>query len=566
MVFVEYEHEVEEESARVRALLEKLRIEATVVVFWLASGQLNTYELIINGQSNDIDWEIIVNEALRDEEWWDDLQMFRGRYDNMSASQERTHISHILDSTSGRLGVYNPHEDMTSPSHRPKLGDLPNLHRPTIASLSKLGVNVGMHTHHLNDDVLEESGSERNSVLNDDSSDENTDPVDENVSDDELDQDLYGAAQRPLLAQPRHQGRGSRSNSASADSSRKPSRNRKSRHAATSSLVPTYGTMSTSETLMDQSQERDPHPDFRASVMPNLSEDEPQNGPGKDSHGRTPGTAFDAGDLDHSRPRESPRTRSLSPTKQRGNQIGQESGAATSRPGMLRQSSTMRFSSRPVPEATITAEGDSSRLGFSTVPSRPASPRLERPMASRQSSYGHGRFSSRPVPEARVTDNGDGQRTITFAEEPKLHHQSPVTSRQHSRQASKQHSRQHSRQNSVLGGDDVSLNISNLVNSYNFHAPANDSNEGGSSYSTQSIALSFNELPSRAQHLILNELMRRHSSDTAVLLSTLPVPLEGTSLDEAATIRYLSDVEVLCNELPPTLLVLSNNMTVTVSL
>jgi potassium/chloride transporter 9 len=93
-----------------------------------------------------------------------------------------------------------------------------------------------------------------------------------------------------------------------------------------------------------------------------------------------------------------------------------------------------------------------------------------------------------------------------------------------------------------------------------------DAPETGSPYSTQGLALSFNDLPSRAQHLILNELMRQNSRDTAVIMSTLPIPAEGTSHDNAATVQYLSDVEVLCNELPPTLMVLSNNMTVTVSI
>ncbi|GKT84833.1 hypothetical protein Ct61P_02683 [Colletotrichum tofieldiae] len=93
-----------------------------------------------------------------------------------------------------------------------------------------------------------------------------------------------------------------------------------------------------------------------------------------------------------------------------------------------------------------------------------------------------------------------------------------------------------------------------------------DGNGSGSPYSTQGIALSFNDLPSRAQHIILNELMRQNSKDTAVLFTTLPVPTEGTCQDEQASVQYLSDVEVLCHELPPVMLVLSNNMTVTVGL
>lgn len=82
----------------------------------------------------------------------------------------------------------------------------------------------------------------------------------------------------------------------------------------------------------------------------------------------------------------------------------------------------------------------------------------------------------------------------------------------------------------------------------------------------QNMPLSFNDLPCRAQHMILNELMRQHSHDTAVLFTTLPSPLEGTSQSEEDCVRYLSDLEVFCRELPPVLLVHSNSMTVTVNL
>ncbi|PLB38754.1 putative cation chloride cotransporter [Aspergillus candidus] len=81
-----------------------------------------------------------------------------------------------------------------------------------------------------------------------------------------------------------------------------------------------------------------------------------------------------------------------------------------------------------------------------------------------------------------------------------------------------------------------------------------------------SIPLSFNDLPSRAQHLILNELMATHSADTAVIFTTLPSPLEGTASSESASASYLSDLDVLWQDLPPCLLVHSNSMTVTMNL
>ncbi|KAJ5964455.1 uncharacterized protein N7479_004331 [Penicillium vulpinum] len=81
-----------------------------------------------------------------------------------------------------------------------------------------------------------------------------------------------------------------------------------------------------------------------------------------------------------------------------------------------------------------------------------------------------------------------------------------------------------------------------------------------------SVPLSFNDLPSRAQHLILNELMIQQSGDTAVIFTTLPSPVEGTSLSAEDSESYLSDLDVLWNGLPPCLLVHSNSMTVTMNL
>lgn len=82
----------------------------------------------------------------------------------------------------------------------------------------------------------------------------------------------------------------------------------------------------------------------------------------------------------------------------------------------------------------------------------------------------------------------------------------------------------------------------------------------------QSIPLSFNDLPCRAQHLILNELMRGQSDDTAVLFTTLPSPMEGTCRSEAESVKYVSDLEVLTEGLGPVLLVSGGSMTVTMNL
>lgn len=129
-------------------------------------------------------------------------------------------------------------------------------------------------------------------------------------------------------------------------------------------------------------------------------------------------------------------------------------------------------------------------------------------------------------------------------------------------------------------GSDVSVSIAGLVADYRARqrvgGGGNDDNDNsgtGSSYCTQDLALSFNDLPSRAQHLILNELMLQQSGrdddevgGSAVIFTTLPIPDKGTHRNERDSVQYLSDVELLCQGLPPVLMILSNNMTVTVSL
>jgi solute carrier family 12 (potassium/chloride transporters), member 9 len=83
---------------------------------------------------------------------------------------------------------------------------------------------------------------------------------------------------------------------------------------------------------------------------------------------------------------------------------------------------------------------------------------------------------------------------------------------------------------------------------------------------SQSIPLSFNDLPSRAQHLILNELIRQNSEDTAVVFTTLPSPPKGAGDGLEESVAYLSDLEVFCQGIPPVLLVQSKSMTVTMNL
>ncbi|EMT68405.1 hypothetical protein FOC4_g10012821 [Fusarium odoratissimum] len=511
MLFVEYESEVNEEHARVLALLEKLRIDAEVKVFCLASGSLNTYDLIVNGIGNDIDWEIVVNDTLRNEEWWDDVQMFRGRSDNMTSTQELDQLEHIYDTISGRPGLYNPHEEIYD-RRRASTTDVPELpRRPAIRMLSKMGVSMGIHTHHLPDGALDETDNE-----DDEAEDSQAELLDDEemgysstLDHESIEERNIGpsdAARQPLLG-----GGDSHDEDGRVRGDFWESFGRRSKSDTVGDAVGTstsYGTMSSSATVkgvgVTFSRVRPPSPTREDTVRP------------------------------------------------------YRSGASTpGRPNLSRQSSAVKFSSRPVPETKIVAsEAEGSTISFappSSTESETPKAGPYRPSYSRQSSLG--KFPNRSRPSGQVLA-GEESRKVSFAEQSDCEPYSTHHSRFHSRRNSR---------GSTQGGGESYDQIPEMLERYRLSSHLEEEGQN-SGYTPQGLELSFNELPSRAQHLIVNELMRQHSKETAVLLSTLPIPSEGTCLDEASTIQYLSDVEVLCNELPPTLLVLSNNMTVTVNL
>ncbi len=466
-------------------MLEKLRIDAQVLVFWLASGNLSTYETIIHGHFKDPETENLVNECLKNQEWWEDLQNYRGSR-SMTESQEFASIAHVMGSTSGRPGLYNPHDGGSDGRERRRhsmaqLTELPK--KPTTSQLVKWGVSMGIHTQNLPFDVFDSSDTDPGAGSDSDSDTSEASDVDTRFSG--LNSFSRGGddpSRRPLLA-------GIRRRRSFADvfvRAKSPQRERKLKRSQTSTNS-SYGTI----------------PDRRSGS--DATVESATNG--RNGSGLTP-----RGILKPERP----------PLSRHG-------------------SSAPRFSSNLVPETTITnEEGTGPRIMFAEAETLTA-----RPTISRHSSYGRGAGGESAPGEENVAD-----KRVSFAEAADT--KSPARSRRSS-------------MSKDAGSDgDASLNIPGLLASYQLSE--DDDNKSGSSYSTQGLSLSFNDLPSSAQHLILNELMRQNSGETAVMLTTLPIPQENTCQSEEASLAYLSDVEVLCNGLPPVLLVLSNHMTVTVSL
>ncbi|KAJ9602409.1 hypothetical protein H2200_012951 [Cladophialophora chaetospira] len=159
--------------------------------------------------------------------------------------------------------------------------------------------------------------------------------------------------------------------------------------------------------------------------------------------------------------------------------------------------------------------------------------------SSRDSRQVSSNFVSEPIPPAKVANEEDAGPSIMFAESPHPRRQTSDENEPGAKPSIYQRTRDDS-------------------------MPPQSSASGFPT--ATSMPLSFNDLPSRAQHLILNEIISQNSDDTAVVFTTLPAPFEGTYRSETDSLSYISDLEVLAGGLPPTLLVHSNSMTVTTNL
>lgn len=78
--------------------------------------------------------------------------------------------------------------------------------------------------------------------------------------------------------------------------------------------------------------------------------------------------------------------------------------------------------------------------------------------------------------------------------------------------------------------------------------------------------LTFNDLPSRAQYLILNDMMKQISSKSNLIFTSLPVPSLGTYKSSDASVQYTYDINMWLDGLPPSMLINSQTMTVTTAL
>ncbi|WEW61307.1 hypothetical protein PRK78_006797 [Emydomyces testavorans] len=423
-VFVEYETDVEEERGRVTTLLEKLRIEAEVLVFWLASGDLKAYRIIVNGEQFGPGDSMVehVDTVLKDEDWWQEIQRLRRGEHDRRAKGKKGRPSRLQPMQPG------PPEEQESDQRFNGLRKIieSSRRRKSIGSLAGMAISLGMQTQRLLDSMVQYQSDD-----SDDPSSSGEGEMEVYVSDadaEDEDADAEETADEPT-----------------------------------------------------------PPADSSATQRPGIlgSPNKPRKDSGKPRAGSASESALTDSE-DSGAELSASRTAHLAISRAKA----QGGPARRDKPGMVRTSSTARFSSAPIPETKVAAEEDTGP----SIMFAPTESTLPGPKAYRS-------IYRRSVGPERPGSESSGR-------------------------------------------------------------------EGrASGYPSQaSVPLSFNDLPCRAQHLIVNELMKTQSDKTAVILTTLPSPVEGTCKDPGSSESYLSDLEVLYSGLPPCLLVHSNSMTVTMNL
>ncbi|KAL1595774.1 glutamine--fructose-6-phosphate transaminase (isomerizing) [Paraconiothyrium brasiliense] len=426
-VFVEYETDVEEERGRVTTLLRNLRIEAEVLVFWLASGSLKMYEVIVNGKNDREFAEAAqdVDDTLEGEEWWTDIQRLRKPQDS-SASQELAQVDNLLEAVvNWPTSSFQHGRKESKPKRFAELKKLLRLakRKTSVSEIGRTGATIGMRAQRLPAELLSDSDSEQSSSsLDGDDVQYEEEAVDTGSSvgmSNDLDEYDLDASD--------------------SDDEGRPSGLLQRAQTTTAARGLPFITqkLGIRKALWKApSQEERPTADSVTPLKPHLD-----------------ATTSDTALLTTSKLDEGLASGSISSSPTRPVNV---------RPPPIRHQSLPKFTSKPTPRTAVAPEETAGpSIMFVDTPS-PSAARKKDPIAAAMASQlGSPSSSTPPRPTLPPTVAPQAQ-----------------------------------------------------ASGYPLH---------------QSIPLSFNDLPCRAQHLILNELIRQYSDDTAVVFTTLPSPVEGTS-------------------------------------
>ncbi|KAF2142085.1 uncharacterized protein K452DRAFT_318393 [Aplosporella prunicola CBS 121167] len=570
-VFVEYESDVEEERGRVTALLSNLRIQAEVLVFWLASGDLKTYEIIINANTDECNKEALkdVNEALEDEEWWDDVQKLRGRQDSVSAVQQLAEIEGLLDNASNWPSTAFQHGrgQQLSESREKRFADLRKMLRTSrrktsMTSLRQLGVNLGMRTHRLPADLASGYGSSYSDSDDDDEEAIETDEDSAGSVVSEGDADEYASSDDEAARAPARRARSLSASEAAPPAAGAAAAAKKSvLRRITNVLNPITAASSAHGSKSTDALPSTAIPPVESS--PHLS---PSSSPVS-----APAAGAGTG-ARKSSVSPSPLRHQLDQQKQQPKNQDQQHQPhqLPTRPPVMRHQSLPKFTSKPVPRTRVAADdGPGPSIMFADAEHPGGSPQRETPSGQQQ-----GQGQQAEPKESIYTRSGGGAGAGGQATGFPAAQAVPLSFNDLPCRA------QHLILNELMRGvsrgtirDDGSGSRATSAASTPAETRAGSPARGGRAAAEAETGAGAgvsgrgeNESGREAGAEAEGAEGASGDGDTAVILTTLPSPVEGTCADEADSVRYLADLEVLCQDLPPVLLVHSNSLTVTTNL
>ncbi|ODQ63125.1 hypothetical protein NADFUDRAFT_84602, partial [Nadsonia fulvescens var. elongata DSM 6958] len=616
IVFVEFEDDVEDERTRIKDLLENLRIKAEVRVECLSSGKFKNYEIIINGLEGD-DKNQSVDLYLKNEAWWDDLKMVRKNIrENLQAAATTTTFP---TSTNSGVDILKSQFRNNSASNL-SLSFIPTNIAETILpsnSFTPASVVLNRSTEGFGSPRKPSTGHFLSSPLAPGS------PSTESSTSAEFMAELYPAqsisgTDSNTTGPSLHQVLGVKNRRLSMSQANAANTNKR-RHTFSTITGPSTTGLPYVDSDLKKSEDGKNLPPHQVQTSPFSSSQSatgettallnPDNGEGNPRNV----SDYDSLDKDPYVDRHNPVSQApirpppmgighnlqdrfplIANASCRGSSAASSvlaSGATTPTGGMKSSRMKPNFSSLAIPQMKF-LENDADDSTKSTITFddgvKLSKKKLLRkdlknvdPMSTGALSPHVGLESNERVHPSRrhdiiydaatlaaasISDDALPQGSNSVAVDEKTNPNkvgfSSVGSSTTSSSASLSLS-------SLLPKEHVSSNVIDPN-----PANANDSQlrENGidlnnfSDYDWQDVSyLSFNDIPAKAQHLILNDLMASTSklNQTDVIFSTLPAPTIGTHESEEESLEYVESLELWCQNLPPVMLIHSQTMTVT---
>lgn len=516
VVFVEFQQDVESERSRIKLLLEKLRIKATVKVICLSSGKVPTYETLIHGAP---DYSGRVSKLLGEDDWWQDLQNAREEWAGKCEDLPPRVVGNLLNIGDENVIAAKKLKEVIKQRKR----------KHAMSSLRRLGVALRLQTNRLSRKELQMATSGYYDESNSD-------------SDTEWERNSgYSSRNRSNFP-----------SSASSfvddvDNGSIPPRPRQRGLSISEAKLSPTNDRSHIKSILDSSEVNIP-----MVQTPKLETPRAASGSGSAAGG----DYFDLSrkqDLDTT-PKHSPRA-SIDETQ------------AHVRPSMMRTTSQLL-------EVNATKRAQKSPV-LGPVPAKnvPLMKTLSRSNSTADLTRARKlkpHFSGLAIPQTRVLENADdSRRTIMFEDDAQSGAQTPVRTP----------SREVSERTALLGGEASQSYGSKGKEKDKSNGDPNGDQTGDSSNAhdkkpengddnddKEDLYLSFNDLPAKAQLVVLNDIMKTASQDSAVIFSTLPAPSPGTYKSESEAKDYVAGLELWCDGLPPVLLLHSQSMTVTTAL